>query len=148
MKVLPILLLAGASLAACRGGPVPNVSSFEECVNAGFPIMESYPRRCSVPAGPTFVEELPPAASADDIGHFEGVFTDLEPVADDGSLYFAFYTDDGPEFAVLEPDAQVLAASDGALADARSIEPGTRISVRGWRDHDGLVHAVEVRLRD
>lgn len=34
------------------------VNSFEECAAAGYPVMESYPRRCAVPGGETFTEEL------------------------------------------------------------------------------------------
>lgn len=34
-----------------------NVTSFEECVNAGNPVMESYPRQCSA-GGETFVEDI------------------------------------------------------------------------------------------
>jgi hypothetical protein len=33
------------------------VSNFEECMLAGFPIMESYPRQCASPSG-TFVENI------------------------------------------------------------------------------------------
>ncbi|MBW2981566.1 hypothetical protein KY343_01670 [Candidatus Woesearchaeota archaeon] len=33
------------------------IKSFEDCVNAGFPIMESYPRKCKISSGETFVEE-------------------------------------------------------------------------------------------
>jgi hypothetical protein len=35
-----------------------NVNSFDECVAAGNPIMESYPRKCSTRDGKLFVEEL------------------------------------------------------------------------------------------
>lgn len=34
------------------------VTSFEECVNAGYPVMESYPRQCRVPEGALFVEKV------------------------------------------------------------------------------------------
>jgi hypothetical protein len=34
--------------------PIKDTSTFEECVAAGYPIMESYPERCSVPGGATF----------------------------------------------------------------------------------------------
>ena len=34
------------------------VASFEECVSAGYPIMESYPRQCSTPEGKTFAEDI------------------------------------------------------------------------------------------
>lgn len=39
---------------------VGEVLSFEDCVNAGYPIMESYPRQCKTPDGRTYAEELPP----------------------------------------------------------------------------------------
>jgi len=39
--------------------PLPKaISSFEECVEAGYPVMESYPRQCRTPDGRTFVEEI------------------------------------------------------------------------------------------
>ncbi|MDD1673072.1 MAG: hypothetical protein LUP99_01525 [Methanomicrobiales archaeon] len=35
-----------------------NITSFNGCVAAGYPVMESYPRQCHVPGGPTFVENI------------------------------------------------------------------------------------------
>lgn len=35
----------------------PVITNFQECVNAGFPVMESYPRQCSF-GSQTFVEEI------------------------------------------------------------------------------------------
>lgn len=34
--------------------PTNDITTFEECKAAGYPIMESYPERCSVPGGGTF----------------------------------------------------------------------------------------------
>lgn len=34
------------------------ITSFEECAEAGYPIMESYPEQCAVPGGETFVRQL------------------------------------------------------------------------------------------
>ena len=51
---LIIVLLAGLSFMDFG----PEVDSFEECVAAGNPVMESYPRQC-MHGGRTFVEELP-----------------------------------------------------------------------------------------
>lgn len=34
------------------------VNSFESCVLAGYPVQESYPRRCSLPDGAVFTEEI------------------------------------------------------------------------------------------
>ena len=34
--------------------PTKDISTFEECASAGYPIMEIYPERCKVPGGETF----------------------------------------------------------------------------------------------
>ncbi|ODS39279.1 MAG: hypothetical protein A7316_05940 [Candidatus Altiarchaeales archaeon WOR_SM1_86-2] len=41
----------------CEGVFEEEIESFEECVEAGHPVMESYPPRCAVPGGPTFTED-------------------------------------------------------------------------------------------
>lgn len=38
--------------------PSAEIKSFVECEAAGFLVMESYPRRCSIPSGATFTEEI------------------------------------------------------------------------------------------
>jgi len=44
----------------------PKVSNFEECVAAGYPVMESYPRQCRTPDGKIFVEEIPEETCAEE----------------------------------------------------------------------------------
>jgi hypothetical protein len=39
------------------------VLSFEACAEAGYPVMESYPRQCRTPDGRTYAEELPVQAT-------------------------------------------------------------------------------------
>lgn len=34
------------------------ITTYDECVAAGYPILESYPEQCAVPDGPTFTREL------------------------------------------------------------------------------------------
>lgn len=34
------------------------INSFEECANAGFPVIQSYPKKCAIPGGMSFVEEI------------------------------------------------------------------------------------------
>lgn len=34
-----------------------SITDFEDCANAGFPVMESYPERCSTPDGRSFVKQ-------------------------------------------------------------------------------------------
>ena len=33
------------------------INSFEDCADAGYPIMESYPEQCAVPGGQTFTKQ-------------------------------------------------------------------------------------------
>lgn len=41
-----------------QNGGIEDISSFDECAQAGYPIMESYPRQCNTPDGRTFVEQI------------------------------------------------------------------------------------------
>ncbi|MEW6723053.1 MAG: hypothetical protein AB1324_07355, partial [Candidatus Micrarchaeota archaeon] len=54
MKLLPALVLA--FLMGCATLP-PEINSFDDCVDAGYPVMESYPRQCRTPDGRTFISE-------------------------------------------------------------------------------------------
>ena len=54
MKKLLLIMLAPLLLIACEQA---DITSFEECVAAGNPVMESYPRQCSAD-GQTFVEAI------------------------------------------------------------------------------------------
>lgn len=42
-----------------RSRNTPQITSFEECAQAGYPIMESYPEQCRTPNGETFTRQLP-----------------------------------------------------------------------------------------
>lgn len=46
------------SVTADDDGDSVVVTNFQECVDAGYPVMESYPRQCLTPEGKTFIEEL------------------------------------------------------------------------------------------
>ena len=48
------------------GGDV--IASFEDCVAAGNPVMESYPRQCRTPDGKNFVENISPNGPEDGLG--------------------------------------------------------------------------------
>lgn len=52
------------------------ITSYEDCVKAGYPILESYPEQCKTPDGKTFTREI----SADQApGHIRGKVT-LTPI--------------------------------------------------------------------
>jgi hypothetical protein len=67
------LILAASLLVACDGlatsGNLPDggsqvIDSFEACVQAGYPVMESYPRQCRTADGHLFVEQVEATAEA------------------------------------------------------------------------------------
>lgn len=40
------------------GGNEDHINSFEDCVEAGYPVMESYPPQCRTAGGKHFTQEL------------------------------------------------------------------------------------------
>lgn len=52
-----MLVVAGA-FYLWGGNQNPPVTSFAECAEQGFPVMESYPRQCRTPDGQTFREDI------------------------------------------------------------------------------------------
>jgi hypothetical protein len=70
------LLAASMALLAVFRRPVAEIriESFEDCIEAGYPIMESYPRQCLVPDGRTFVEEVPLDECANDYECADGFY--------------------------------------------------------------------------
>ena len=54
MKRLILIILALTIFLV--NGCMPEVNSFYDCIKAGYPVMESYPRQCKTPDGRTFVE--------------------------------------------------------------------------------------------
>lgn len=63
LLVVVIIATAGIYLyierPACIFGPEEAaVNSFEECIAAGYVVLESFPRQCKTPGGETFVEDI------------------------------------------------------------------------------------------
>jgi hypothetical protein len=50
-----MLLIFGCIDDGITPSPSTNITSFEECVDAGYPILESYPRQCRTPDGKNFI---------------------------------------------------------------------------------------------
>lgn len=67
-KVIAILFFLLAAFAvifyflypALSKKPAENITNFQQCAAAGYPVMESYPRQCSLPNGRFFVEQTMP----------------------------------------------------------------------------------------
>lgn len=77
--ILSISILAAIFITACAESLVPEINNFEECIAAGNPAMESYPRQCRA-NGITFVEEIEddiiPTTDSDDVGPLASYFFD------------------------------------------------------------------------
>lgn len=55
-----VLLIAGIGVWNYQQkSKVKQLSSFEECAQAGYPIMESYPEQCRTPDGKSFTRQIP-----------------------------------------------------------------------------------------
>ncbi len=73
-KTVWVSLLFGLAVASAflavffATRPAPRaVTNFKECVAAGYPVLESYPRRCQTPDGKTFVEDIGNALEKTDL---------------------------------------------------------------------------------
>lgn len=60
ITIIAVIVIAGLSFWLVNHFTSSDVNSFEECVDAGYLIMESYPRRCKTPEGKTFIEDVTP----------------------------------------------------------------------------------------
>lgn len=60
VSIFLILVAIGALLIfdIGRKEPVITLANFEECMAAGYPVMESYPRQCRTPDGQSFTEVI------------------------------------------------------------------------------------------
>lgn len=64
-KIILVILLIGVISVVFywispKNEPFLTVNSYEECVSAGYSIMESYPEQCATPDGKNFTRELTP----------------------------------------------------------------------------------------
>ncbi len=61
--IIVLVILAGIAVIislnckTCKE-PAAAVNSFEECIDRGYPVLESYPRQCKTPEGKTFSEDI------------------------------------------------------------------------------------------
>lgn len=69
MTFIGVLVVAGAAaflfLNTTKKQDVASILTFEECKQAGYPIMESFPEQCATPDGRTFIDksQVPPGDS-------------------------------------------------------------------------------------
>lgn len=60
IAVIALVAIGAFAYTSIRKDAVPaeEIASFDECVAAGYPIMESYPAQCKTPDGETFTQDI------------------------------------------------------------------------------------------
>lgn len=104
----------------------PVVTSFSQCEASGYPVMESYPRRCSVPGGRTYTEELKTynryiGATVNDINIVLPTFNAVagKEFSIIGEVQSSWLDAGVPSFAVYDKDDRLL--SKGVLSIGQRI---------------------------
>ncbi len=117
-------------------GEIPTIKSFNDCLNAKYPIMESYPRQCKTPDGRTFVEELPPTKPTY-INATSGVISVSTPTPDSVTgkefevrgVARGWYFEGSFPVEVLDKDGKILATTPAqAQSDWMTSAPVTFIA--------------------
>lgn len=68
VSILALIIVIGGGFYFMKMMQVsPVVGSFADCVAAGYPVMESYPRQCKTPGGQTFKEDIGNELSKDNL---------------------------------------------------------------------------------
>lgn len=58
--VIVFLVVIALFWSGQKKAAAPTINNFEQCAQAGYSVMESYPRQCQTPDGRNFVEILVP----------------------------------------------------------------------------------------
>ena len=82
-----------------------DITSYEECVAAGYAVMESYPRQCATPSGQTFTEEVDDTATQDDKSTAER------------SILLFYYNEENDK----DESGNIKCSADGLVAVERTI---------------------------
>ncbi len=166
-KILLILVLLAvlsglAYYVIERGTPAADrtVTSFEECVAEGNPVMESYPRQCRSQNGELFVEQIemdteepvsdgaridPGEVATDDEGpavEQSGTIRsiDLEQMMVDGPARIVLETTTGETVTITVPSMGLpLCAARATIADVALLEVGNTVAVRGSINAEGEI---------
>ena len=127
--VLVIIVLAVAGWFVYAGNKTDtqtteeptSVLSFEDCVAAGYPVMESNPRQCRTPDGRTYAEEPTPAQTAAKITYTNASANNIvvespTPVAVTGKEFSVIGKARGPWYSEASFPVEVLDANGKTIA--------------------------------
>jgi len=156
--VIILLILGLVALWYQNSVKIQNITSFEECAAAGYPVMESYPEQCKTPDGRTFTKNITTQAgwqeqTVNEIGLTLSYPSDLtfrKEIGDnDGNIRtVAFYIEKGeennPEYQLY---ALYLADKEGSVQDLEKTKTGMNpdsikeASIDGYNGIEGIANA-------
>lgn len=56
--VVAVIVISWGTIEITTKRSAPSINTFEECVSAGYSVLESYPRQCRTPDGKSFTEDI------------------------------------------------------------------------------------------
>jgi len=141
---------------------VEQISSFEECARAGYPVLESYPEQCRTPNGESFTRQIPnqqnlQQETVEEIGLSFQYPTDLlyrKEIADnDGKIrtvgfFLTKGSEQNPEYQMYGLYENYRNATKDDLERAKTeMDPTTikEVNVGGYKGIEGLITGPKTR---
>ncbi|HPK08207.1 MAG TPA: hypothetical protein PLZ02_01250 [Candidatus Woesebacteria bacterium] len=141
---------------------VEQISSFEECARAGYPVLESYPEQCRTPNGESFTRQIPnqqnlQQETVEEIGLSFQYPTDLlyrKEIADnDGNIrtvgfFLTKGSEQNPEYQMYGLYENYRNATKDDLERAKTeMDPTTikEVNVGGYKGIEGLITGPKTR---
>lgn len=163
IAVFVILLIAGILVWKYqKTSKIQNISTFEECAQAGYPIMESYPEQCKTPDGRNFTKQI--SANSDlqsetinEIGlslqHPKDLIFRKEIADNAGSIRTAGFfltkgSENNPEYQMYGLYEQYKDATEQGLERAKTeMDPASikEASIDGYKGIEGLILGPKTR---
>jgi hypothetical protein len=144
---------------------ISKISNFEECAQAGYPIMESYPEQCKVPNGKTFTKQVTTQPqielqqqTIEEIGlsfqHPKDLIYRKEIADNQGSIRTAGFfltkgSENNPEYQMYGLDVQYKDATEQDLELAKKeMDPKTIkvVTLGGHKGIEGLIVGPKTRF--
>ncbi len=154
--IVPLILVALFAYSYTqKNSPIKSedIATFEECAAAGYPIMESYPERCSVPGGATFTRVTTDAVPTPIT--VTGTYTCLPKVNTGAPVTlecaFGLQTDAGyyalDTSAVLTDNYPALMGGENITVDG-SLVPKEMLSADRWKTYDveGVISVEKLEI--
>ncbi len=141
---------------------VQSISTFEECAQAGYPIMESYPEQCKTPDGRNFTKQVPTSPDLqsemiDEIGlslqHPKDLVYRKEIADNAGSIRTAGFfltkgTENNPEYQMYGLYEQYKDATEQDLERTKTeMDPASikETTIDGYKGIEGLILGPKTR---